>query len=434
MTDKSKLMKVFEKETGKNALWGGKITEQFKEWKRLRNKIKKKKSKLEEKKEEIDKLKKEIIQTKKKVYSGHEFLIRIVGFVLLIYLFLLGIAFLKQGVIGLGDDSLDYIASNLSTIENAFSIGWIVSFLSQSGSVIAFLTIIMADVRSLNINLLLWALIGTIIGNTSTSLITVLFSKPKNAHELRHGFEIGLANLVYTLILITSVIIIELTTNFFTKTTNLIKSSLTNLVTGGVARSPIDLITMPLVNLLNSLMGFLQSTVSSVILIIIGGLLFALSLKYLGRIIIDLLGGKRHARAIINHYMNSDLRSFAIGFIITILMASNSASLSLLVPLAVFGLIKFRQTIPYAIGTITGSFIDVLLGSLAIATPFAISAGVMFTIISLMGFLFIISSKPSDFIYWLTRIISQKVIRMNKKSVITLLSLLIIIPLIILLI
>ncbi|MBD3312576.1 hypothetical protein GF352_03950 [archaeon] len=430
--EKSNLMNEYENETGKNALWGGGVTEQFKEWKKLRKDLKKKKTKLKEKKKEVKNLKKEVIRKEKRVYSGHELIIKVISFIALIYLFLLGIAFLKQGVINLGSAALSYMAASLSTIENAFSLGWIVSFLSQSGSVIAFFTIMLADAGALNINLLFWALIGTIIGNTSTSLIAVLFLKPRNANDLRHGFEIGLANLVYTLILVLLVIVFELTTSFFTSASNLLRSSLTTITAPSMAASPIDLVTTPLVMLFKSALWFLGQGATSITLIFIGGLLFAISLKYLGGIVIDFLGGKRHARSIINKYMSSDKQAFIIGFGITLLMASNSASLSLLVPLAVAGLIKFRQSIPYAIGTITGSFIDVLLGSLAVATPFSISAGVMFTLISLIGFLFIISSKTSDFIYNVTRFLTRRVLRMNKKSIIVLLISMLVIPLLLL--
>lgn len=431
MVDKTKLMKLYEKETGKHAVWAGKITQQYKNWKRLRRELHKKRTRLEEKKEEVKDLKKEVIRTEKKVYSGHELLIRIIGFIAFIYLFLLGIAFLKQGVLQLGGNVTNYIISNLSTSDNALSLGWLVSYLSQSGSVIAFITIILADIGALDVNLLFWALIGTIIGNTSTSLIAVLLAKPANAHDLRHGFEIGIANLVYTFILVLLVVTLELLTGFFTNTSIFLKNSLSGLIKPGLTASPIDLITNPIVVLFNSLFSFLGNWLS-LTLILIGGVLFALSLKNLGRVVIDLLGGKRHARSIINNYLKSDWQAFIIGFSITLLMASNSASLSLLVPLAVAGLIKFRQTIPYAIGTITGSFIDVLLGSLAVASPFALSAGIMFTLISLMGFLFIISSKPSDLIYNTTRLISRRVLRMNKKSVISLLLLMLAVPLLIL--
>lgn len=425
------MMKEFEEETGKHALWAGTVTQQFKDWKKLKRKLQKKKTKLKEKKKEVKNLKKEVVRAEKRVYSSHELIIKIIGFIALIYLFLLGITFLKQGVLSLGEGFINCIIDNLSTSENAFSVGWIISFLSQSGSVIAFLTIILADVGALNINLLFWALIGTIIGNTSTSLIAVLFSKPRNTHDLRHGFEIGVANLIYTLILVVLVIVIELLTGFFTNTSIILRNTLGGVISPGVTGSPIDFLTKPVVMIFNSLLVFLGDWMS-IVLIIIGGALFALSLKNLGRVIIDLLGGKRHARSIINKYMNSDWRAFIIGFSITLLIASNSASLTLLVPLAVAGLIKFRQSIPYAIGTITGSFIDVLLGSLAVATPFAISAGVMFTIISLIGFLFIISNQSSDFIYSVTRFLTRRVLRMNKKSIIVLLVSMLVIPLLLL--
>ncbi|MBD3312784.1 AAA family ATPase [archaeon] len=64
---KTDLMKEFEKETGKHAVWGGEITDQFKEWKEEKEQPKKKKVKKKKKKaKKPKKTKKKVKKPKKK--------------------------------------------------------------------------------------------------------------------------------------------------------------------------------------------------------------------------------------------------------------------------------------------------------------------------------------------------------------------------------
>lgn len=430
MVEKTGLMKEFEDETGKNAVWGGKVTKQFKEWKRLKKELDEKKEKIEEKEEKVEKLKNEVVRKEKRVYSGHELVLRAAVFALLVYSFLLGISFLKAGVVQLSDQALGFLPPSALNAENAFLTGWVVSYLSQSGSVIAFISIVLADAGAINPPLLFWALLGTIIGNTSTSLIAVMFTKPDRADDFRHGFEIGFANLLYSALLVIAVLVIERFTGFFTRVPAYLKDYLGPV---GLAGGWVSYVTTPLVNAFTELLGgagliaFLAPAQ-----VLVGAALFVLSMKNISRVVVDFLGGKRHARSLINKYMCNDFYAFLIGFALTMLVASNSASLSLVVPLAVAGVIKFRQAIPFAIGTVTGSFIDVLLGSIALGSSFAASAGLMFTLISLFGFAFLVSGRVSDFIHDSTRFLTRKVLRMNKGSAAVVLTLLILVPLLLL--
>ncbi len=505
MPKKTELMEEYEERTGKNAVWAGKVTKQFKEWsksfkelQRKKKKLKKKEEKVEEKEKkieeekeelkkkkeeeikkkfngkidellkkkedlekkkkeklddkeekiekkfkekekkvekELERLRKDVLRTKRKVYSEKQRFKQTIILVSLLYIFILGINLIKEGALNLSMDFFSQITRTLSSFDNSFIIGWVASFLTQSGSGIAFLAITLAGAGFLGVESLFYFLSGTIIGNTSTPILVSLFVKSENAHELRHGFEIGIVNLIYSIILVIIIVFIELFTNFYTNSAKYFSTMFGGFEQIKLLPGIITIMTMPIINFYEIILQTIfQDSIINIVFIITGFILLVLSLKHVSGIIIQFLGGKRHTRSIINNYLGSNKKAFLIGLILTILTASNSLTISLIVPLAVVGLIDLKKSIPYIIGTGTGTFIDVLIGSLATGIPLSMSSGLMFTLICFTGVFFVLDDIIVRIIYKTTRFLTRKILRMNKKSILILLIILLIIPLMILII
>ena len=99
-----------------------------------------------------------------------------------------------------------------------------------------------------------------------------------------------------------------------------------------------------------------------------------------------------------------------------------------MVPLAIARIVTLRQAIPYLIGTNVGTFIDVFLAAFANAQSYAIAGGVVLTLMSSFGILFIFGNFGTTIIYKTTRYLSLHGIKMRKRNILKFLGGFILIP------
>jgi sodium-dependent phosphate cotransporter len=143
------------------------------------------------------------------------------------------------------------------------------------------------------------------------------------------------------------------------------------------------------------------------------------------------MGGRRHTRAIIEKFLKTHWRGFFIGLGLTIIIPSASLLVTLLVPLAITRIVTLRQAIPYMIGASVGTFIDVLLASFANGEPYSIAGGIVLTMLSAFGVIFIIKGWGANIVYKITRYLSLHIISMKKRNILYFIIGFTIIPLII---
>jgi len=93
--------------------------------------------------------------------------------------------------------------------------------------------------------------------------------------------------------------------------------------------------------------------------LIIAFAILIFSLKYLGKSIIEVLGGERKARKFVNKHFKSKYKTYFIGAILTGAVFSSNITIGLLVPLTVSRLINLKKAIPFILGARFGTFTDV---------------------------------------------------------------------------
>lgn len=361
--------------------------------------------------QEIEHAKKDLIKTKKRVYSRREKVFNTLQFLLVIYMFILSIVIIKDVALALGAGTIETIASTVDSNASAFGAGWFTSILAQSGSVIAILANSLVGAQIFNFETGFYILLGISLGNTITPVIASLVIKTKHHWRLRHGFELGLANVVYSFFLVILVLIIQIPTQFFTKSGDKIAEWAEALPAFQSVPDLLSVITDPLLNLV-------RFEVWPIAVSLLAGLaILIFSLGKVGRSMFVFLGGKRHTRAIMEKYLSNHWKAFGIGLGLTIIIPSASLLTTLLVPLAIARIIKLRQAIPYMIGTSVGTFIDVLMASFANAEGYAVAGGAVLTMMSALGILFIFGNYGSELIYRVTRYLSLRVIKMRKRNI-----------------
>ncbi len=117
------------------------------------------------------------------------------GFVLFLYLFIFSITLMKQSFSSLGESILRITSRDLSPV-NAFGIGWLSTLVMQSSGAATVALITLYSAGLIGFRILVYMILGTRIGTTITALFVALLIHAKR-RDFRHGFEIGLANLVY---------------------------------------------------------------------------------------------------------------------------------------------------------------------------------------------------------------------------------------------
>lgn len=382
---------------------------------------------------EIAGLKKEIISTQKRLYTGRQKLFNGIAFAVSLYVFLFAVTLIKEGVVGLGAPLLGSVSSFMDNGLSAFGAGWLGAYVFQSGSVLAVTANTLAGVGAFSLHVLFFALAGSLLGNVSTPVFVAMLSGGKSRHGLRHGFELVVANSVFAFFLMALVVVVEVITGFFSGVAGWVESR----AAGGIAAAFPDLLDM----IIGPLKGVVVDAVASLtflegfsalVVFVIGALLFVASLKFLPRAVMRFLGGRAKARSMINSYFSSRWRAFLIGMLITLMIASLNMTLSLLVPLAVIGVIDLKKAIPYIMGINVGTIIDVSVAGFASGLAGAFAGAVMFIMICSSGVLFMFHPVFRDLIYRITRSFTA-FMRVNNRSVILFLVAYALVPLVLIL-
>lgn len=425
--------KLTQKESEIHAEAEKKAKEFFNEKEKKSKKIHKEAKKAEKEVEEmttkqIEQARKELISIKRRVYSRRRKIINTLQFIGVLYLFIFSVIIIKDVAIALSNGAVYSITSAVNTPASAFGAGWFMAIIAQSASVIAILTNSLLGADVITFNIAFYILLGLTLGNAVTPVLASLVIKTKHHWRLRHGFELGLANVVYSFFLIVVVFLIQIATGVFTYTGDRVASAAENLPAFSKIPDLLAAITDPVKNLLQF------DKIPLAVVFIIGIFLLIFSLGRVGKSMFIFLGGKKHTRAIMEKHLSTHWKAFAIGLALTTIIPSASLLVTLMVPLAIARVVTLRQAIPYMIGTSVGTFIDVLLASFANAQGSAVAGGVVLTLMSACGILFIFGNFGTTIIYKITRYLSLRVIKIRKRNILKYIAGFIAIPAIIMLV
>jgi sodium-dependent phosphate cotransporter len=322
-------------------------------------------------------------------------LLNFLGFLFFLYLFLFSLVLIKDSFSEVGKEFLKINLDNINAI-NALGIGWFLTLIIQSGGAVTSALIALHTGGLIDSILLIFMVIGTKIGTTITTLLTSLLVSAKR-RDFRHGFEIGLANLVYAFPIVIFMFILQYFFSFFSYAGNY-------AINLGVPFKInfIEKITNPLLEKIS----FLPLSV----LIILGIFFLLFSLKKMPECMLK-MWEEEQLRKKINNYMKKKYLSFFIGLFISILLVSTNIAITLLIPLVVSRMVNLKKVIPYMIGANLGGALGTVIGGMVfgrIAFP-AILTFVSFGIIGLFWLL------NTDLIFNMTKFISKKTIHISKK-------------------
>ncbi|MCK5043565.1 hypothetical protein KAR52_01005 [Candidatus Pacearchaeota archaeon] len=331
--------------------------------------------------------------------NGKKKVLNFLGFLLFLYLFLFSVVLIKHSFQGIGEVVSQITQNNISEL-NAVGMGWLLTLIMQSSGAATSTLVALNFAEVIGPIVLIYMVLGTRIGTTITALLVALFMFSKKRRDFRHGFEIGLANLVYAIPIVIIMFCLEYFFSFFSRAGNY-------FVDMGVPfnLSFIDAITLPLINLLGFIPNYLLS--------LLGIFLLIFSLKKIPEFMLR-LWKEEYLKQKINKYMKKKYFSFLIGFVIAVFLASTSITLILLIPLIVSRLINLKKVIPYIIGTNLGGIVDAVIGGLVIGKT-ALPAIFTYVSFSLIGLFWLFNT---DLLFNITKFISKRTLHISKKKAI----------------
>ncbi len=327
--------------------------------------------------------------------DGKKRVLNFLGFLVFLYLFIFSLVLVKYSFSEIGEGIVKITKENISEI-NAFGFGWLLTLIVQSSGAATSALLALNFAGIIGPVVLIYMVLGTRIGTTITALFVALLVSAKR-RDFRHGFEIGLANLVYAFPITIFMFFLEYFFSFFSKAGNY-------FVVSGVQFKIdfVDKITLPLINLIKF--------VPEYFLALLGILLLIFSLREMPVFMLHLWGAD-NIRKKINKYFEKKHFSFFTGFLIALFLTSTSITIILLIPLIVSRILNLKKVIPYIIGTNLGGVVDMVIGGLVIG---ATSIPAVFTYISfsVIGLIWLFDT---DLMFNITKLLSKKTLCISKR-------------------
>ncbi len=322
-------------------------------------------------------------------------ILNLLGFILALYMFIFSLTLIKVSSASLGGGIFSLTKDGISEI-NAFGLGWLATLITHSSGAAAATLIAFSLVGIIGPIVLLYMIMGTRIGTSITALFTAFLIHAKR-RDFRHGFEIGLANLVYAIPIAILMFLLEFFIGFFSKVGNYFI-----VFDSPFKHNIIELTVLPLINLLSFIPDHLQ--------IVLGVILLVGSLKYIPKFMIN-IWGKRYLKRKINSFLDKKYRSFLLGLGITVLLMSTSITITFLIPLVVTRLTKLKNVIPYMIGANLGGVSEMVLGGLVLGGG-ALPAVFTYVSFSLIGLLWLFNT---DLMFKATKFLSKRTLHISRK-------------------
>lgn len=308
--------------------------------------------------------------------------------VLLLYVFLVGVRMLEDGVKGLGSDTAGGLFDGITNPLAALFVGILATVLVQSSSVTTATIVGLVAAGQLPIETAVPMVMGANIGTTVTNTIVSLGSA-RQSESFRRAFTAATMHDFFNLAAVAVLLPLELATGFLLRTATQVAewlpagsdatfdSPIKGAVKWGAAR-----IEGVLTDIVSS------ETAVSIVFIVGGVVLIFVTLTYITKNMRVLIASR------IEHSVNAALRrsglvGMGVGIVVTVLVQSSSITTSILVPIVASGILAVRNAYPITLGANVGTTVTALLAALATGTVDGMTIALVHLFFNLMAILII---------------------------------------------
>jgi solute carrier family 34 (sodium-dependent phosphate cotransporter) len=302
--------------------------------------------------------------------------------VFLLYLFLVGIAFLEAGIAATGEGFQAGLMRSVSHPLSGLCAGLLATVLVQSSSVSTATIVGMVGAGTLPLSLAVPMVMGANIGTTVTNTLASLGSI-RRANEFRRAFAAATVHDFFNLFAVAVILPLELLTGFLSSTatwlTDVLRGSEFDPAQPG--SSPIRAAVRMPVGWAADL--FQPGALMSAVFLALGLILIFVALAFITRNMRRLVAGgvERAMNKLIGR--GGGAMGIVLGMAITVAVQSSTITTSILVPLVAAGILSLPSAYPITVGANVGTTITALLASLAVLRPEGLTIALVHTLFNL---------------------------------------------------
>ena len=313
--------------------------------------------------------------------------LRAILVVALLYLFLVGVKVLEEGITALGPDVQEDLFSRVSNPLAGLFVGILATVIAQSSSVTTSTIVGLVGTGLLGVDAAVPMIMGANIGTTVTNTLASM-GHVRRVQEFRKAFAAATVHDFFNILAVAVLLPLELLTGFLSSTAEWLTDLLVGQ-RGTTFESPIKTAVAEPASLVQSAWEALgaSGTILGVALLATGlGFIF-LALAYITRNMRSLVADRveRSVNAMLSR--GGGLAAMMLGLVITVAVQSSSITTSVMIPLAAAGVVTLANVYPVTLGANVGTTVTGLLASLATTRPEALTIALVHTLFNVVGIL-----------------------------------------------
>jgi sodium-dependent phosphate cotransporter len=311
--------------------------------------------------------------------------LRAILVVSLIYVFLVGVASLEEGIGLLGGDFQERLFERVSNPLSGLFVGILATIVvqSSSASTAVIVGLVAAGAVSLDdaVPMIMGANIGTTVTNTLVSLGHV-----RQSHEFKRAFATATVHDFFNIFAVAILLPLELLTGVLSDIATFLSEALVGSA-GAEWKSPVKTVVAWPVDRIVELVETIgiHGTAAGVIMVLIGLVVILTALTFITKNMRQLIAARveRSLNAVLGK--GGGLVAMMLGIIVTIAVQSSSITTSILVPLAASGVLTLRNAYPVTLGANVGTTVTAILAAMAASRPEALTIAFVHTLFNVAG-------------------------------------------------
>lgn len=298
----------------------------------------------------------------------------------LLYVFLLGVTFIEQGIGVLGAETQDRLFGAVSNPLTGLFVGILATVLIQSSSASTSIIVGLVASGALTLDAAIPIVIGANMGTTVTSSL-VAFGHVRQSGEFRRGLAAASIHDFFNLMAVIIMLPLELATGLLSRSSTFIAELLIGQ-SGTEFKSPIrTAVVVPIERFREFIeRAGLPSGALTAVLIACGIALIVTALMFITKNMRVLMADRleRSLNAMLSR--GGGVVAIVVGMIVTIAVQSSTITTAILVPLAASGVLSLRSVYPVTLGANIGTTVTALLAAMAVGRPEGLAIALVHTL------------------------------------------------------
>ncbi len=312
--------------------------------------------------------------------------------VVLLYVFLVGVALLESGIAAMGEGFREGLLESVANPVSGVFAGILATVLVQSSSVSTSTIVGLVGAGTLSVPLAVPMIMGANIGTTVTNTLASLGSI-RRSEDFRRGFAGATMHDFFNLLAVAVLLPIELATGFLSRAAEALTGVFrqTDFDAAAPPQSPIRrAVKLPVEQVEGLLDGDpIGGPLAGAIFLALGLALIFLALGLITKNMRQLVAGgvERAMNRLVGR--GGGAVGIVVGVLVTVAVQSSTITTSILVPLVAAGILSLPNAYPITLGANVGTTITALLASLAVLRPEGLTIALVHTLFNLTALVLI---------------------------------------------